>query len=90
MTVSPAEQVFEEILPYLEVLDAQIGGVIQLLKDKGITTTEEFAKYVERADRGSSVREVGFRVRMEYLFSSAAKRSASEEVGGAVEAGTAG
>jgi hypothetical protein len=90
MTVSPAEQVFEEILPYLEVLDAQIGGVIQLLKDKGITTTEEFAKYVERADRGSNVREVGFRVRMEYLFSSAAKRSASEEVGGAVEAGTAG
>ena len=90
MTVSPAEQVFEEILPYLELLDAQIGGVIQLLKDKGITTTEEFAKYVERADRGSNVREVGFRVRMEYLFSSAAKRSASEEVGGAVEAGTAG
>jgi hypothetical protein len=90
MTVSPAEQVFEEILPYLEVLDAQIGGVIQLLKDKGIATTEEFAKYVERADRGSNVREVGFRVRMEYLFSSAAKRSASEEVGGAVDAGTAG
>jgi hypothetical protein len=89
MTVSPAEQVFEEILPYLEVLDAQIGGVIQLLKDKGITTTEEFAKYVERADRGSNVREVGFRVRMEYLFSSAAKRSTSEEFGDAVEAGTA-
>jgi hypothetical protein len=88
MTVSPAEQVFEEILPYLEVLDAQIGGVIQLLKDKGITTTEEFAKYVERADRGSNVREVGFRVRME--FSSAVKRSASEEFGGAAEAGTAG
>jgi hypothetical protein len=90
MTVSPAEQVFEEILPYLEVLDAQIGGVIQLLKDKGITTTEEFAKYVERADRGSNVREVGFRVRMEYLFSSAAKRSVSEEFGGAVETGAAG
>ena len=90
MTVSPAEQVFEEILPYLELLDAQIGGVIQLLKDRGITTTEEFAKYVERADRGSNVREVGFRVRMEYLFSSAAKRSTSEEFGGAVEAGTAG
>jgi hypothetical protein len=89
MTVSPAEQMFEEILPYLQLLDAQIGGVIQLLKDKGITTTEEFVKYVERADRGSNVREVGFRVRMEYLFSSAAKRSASEEFG-AVEAGAAG
>jgi hypothetical protein len=90
MTVSPAEQVFEEILPYLEILDAQIGGVIQLLKDEGITTTEEFAKYVEKADRGSNVREVGFRVRMEYLFSSAAKRSASEEFGGDVETRAAG
>jgi hypothetical protein len=90
MTVSPAEQVFEELLPYLEILDAQIGGVIQLLKDKGITTTEEFAKYVEKADRGSNVREVGFRVRMEYLFSSAAKRSASAEFGGTVEVGAAG
>lgn len=78
MTVSPSEQVFEEILPYLEILDAQIGGVIQLLKDKGITTTEEFAKYVEKADRGSNVREVGLRVRMEYLFSTAGKRVASE------------
>ena len=90
MTVSPAEQVFEEILPYLEILDAQIGGVIQLLKDKGITTTEELAKYVQRADRASNVRDLGLRVRMEYLFSSATKRSTSEEFGGAVEVGAAG
>jgi len=27
----PAEQVFEEMLPYLETLDAQIVGIIQLL-----------------------------------------------------------
>jgi hypothetical protein len=90
MNVSPAEQVFEEILPYLEILDAQIGGVVQLLKDKGITTNEEFAQYVERADKESNVREVGLRVRMEFLFSSAAKRSASKESGSSVEGGTAG
>lgn len=90
MNFSPAEQVFEELLPYLEILDAQIGGVVQLLKDKGITTSEEFARYVEQADKGSNVREVGLRVRMEYLFSSAAKRSASGESGGAVEAGVPG
>jgi hypothetical protein len=52
MNVSPAEQVFEEVLPYLETLGAQIGGIVQLLKDKGITTTEEFARYVEQADKG--------------------------------------
>lgn len=38
MNVGPAEQVFEEVLPYLETLDAQIGGIVQLLKDKGITS----------------------------------------------------
>lgn len=78
MSVSPAEQVFEEILPYLEILDAQIGAIVQLLKDKGITSSKEFAQYVERADRASNVRELGFRVRMEYLFSHAAKRSTSD------------
>lgn len=46
----PAEQVFEEMLPYLETLDAQIGGIIRLLKDKGITTSAEFAKYAQRGD----------------------------------------
>ncbi|MGA8216536.1 MAG: hypothetical protein WB799_23315 [Candidatus Sulfotelmatobacter sp.] len=70
----PAEQVFEEILPYLETLDAQIGGIIQLLKDKGITTTAEFARYAQRGDDAGNVRERGMRARMEYLFSSAAKR----------------
>lgn len=71
----PAEQVFEEMLPYLETLDAQIGGIIRLLKDKGITTNAEFAQYVQRGDDAGNVRERGMRVRMEYLFSSAAKRN---------------
>jgi hypothetical protein len=70
----PAEQVFEEMLPYLESLEAQIGGIIQLLKDKGITTNAEFAQYAQRGDDASNVRERSMRARMEYLFSSAAKR----------------
>lgn len=71
----PAEQVFEEILPYLETLDAQIGGIIRLLKDKGITTNEELAKYAQQGDDAANVRERGMRARMEYLFSSAIKRT---------------
>ena len=76
MNVDPAEQVFEEILPYLETLDAQVGAMVQLLKDKGMTTDEEFAQYAERAGMASNVRERGLRARMEYLFTSAIKRSA--------------
>ena len=75
MNSHPAEQVFEEVLPYLEMLDAQIGAIIQVLKDRGIMSGEEFAKYVQRADLGSNVKERAMRVRMEYLFSTAAKRS---------------
>lgn len=74
MKIDPAEQVFEEILPYLEMLDAQIGALVQVLKDKGITTGEEFARHVQRADMGSNVKGRAMRVRMEYLFSTAAKR----------------
>ena len=72
----PAEQVFEELLPYLETLDSQIGGIVQLLKDKGITTNAEFAKYAQLGDDAGNVRERGMRVRMEYLFSSAVGRIA--------------
>jgi len=75
MNSNPAEQFFEEMLPYLETLDAQVGATIQLLKDKGLTTSAEFAHYVERADLASDVRDRGLRVRMEYLFSLAADRS---------------
>ena len=73
----PAEQVFEEMLPYLEALDAQIAGIIRLLKDKGISTNEELAKYTQRGD-AANVRERGMRARMEYLFSSAANKPASK------------
>ena len=76
MNIDPAEQVFEDILPYLETLDAQVGAIVQLLKDKGITTNEEFARYVKQADMASNVRKRGLRVRMEYLFTHAAERSA--------------
>jgi len=75
MNSNPAEQFFEEMLPYLETLDAQVGATIQLLKDKGLTTSAEFANYVERADLANNVRDRGLRVRMEYLFSLAANRS---------------
>lgn len=76
MNTDPAEQVFEELLPYLETLDAQIGAIIQALKNKGVITSEGFTKLVQNADMASDVRERGLRVRMEFLFSSAAKRSA--------------
>ncbi|HEV2401047.1 MAG TPA: hypothetical protein VGS27_29205 [Candidatus Sulfotelmatobacter sp.] len=68
MNGNPAEQFFQELLPYLEKLDAQIGALVHMLKDKGVTTPDEFARYVEKADLASDVRDRGLRVRMERLF----------------------
>ncbi len=59
MKGNPAEEFFHELLPYLEKLDAQIGALIQVLRDKGVTTPEEFARYVEQADLASDVRDRG-------------------------------
>ncbi len=77
MSINPAEQFLEEMLPYLEKLDAQIGAIIQVLKDKGLTTGEEFSRYVEKADLASNVRDRGLRVRMERLFDLAEGRNRS-------------
>jgi len=60
----------------LKLLIPKSAAFIQLLKDKRITTTEELAQYARQADQASNVKERGLRVRMEYLFSNAAKRSA--------------
>lgn len=74
MNSNPAEQFLEELLPYLENLDAQVGALVQILKDKGITTSSEFSKYQEKADLASNVRDRGLRVRMERLFALAEGR----------------
>lgn len=74
MNSNPTEQFLEDLLPYLERLDAQIGAVVQVLKEKGMTTDEEFTAKVEQANVASEVRDRGLRVRIEHLFSLAAKR----------------
>jgi hypothetical protein len=73
MNGNPARQFFEDLLPYLERLDAQIGAIIRILKEKGMTTDEEFAAKMKRADLASEVRDRGLRARMEHLFSVAGK-----------------
>jgi len=68
---------FEEMLPYLEKLDAQIGAIVRLLKDKVVTTGDEFDRCVKRADLASEVRDRGLRVRMERWFALAEGRQKS-------------
>ncbi len=71
------QEIFHEFISTLEKLDTQSSALAQFLKDKGVVNPQELAPYLERASNASGVRWLGVRVRMDYLFSSAAK---SEEL----------
>jgi hypothetical protein len=70
MDGNPAQQAFKELLPYLETLDTQSAAILQLLKDKGLTTDEQFATYLEQAGNISNVKWLAARLRIEHLLSS--------------------
>ncbi len=75
-------EILDELIPSFEALETQSAAVLQLLKDKGMTTDEEFGPYLERASNGSGVRWLAVRVRLERLLSGAieaAQKKAAEE-----------
>ena len=65
------QEILHDLFASLEALDTQSTAILQFLKDKGIASEEELASHLEQAGKGSSVRWVGVRVRMNYLLSSA-------------------
>jgi hypothetical protein len=66
-------EILHELFASLEALDTQSTAILQFLKDKGIANEEELASHLEQAGKGSSVRWLAVRVRMNYLLSSALK-----------------
>jgi len=73
------QEIFHEFISSLEALDTQNAAISQFLKDKGIAPQQELAPYLERAGNASSVRWLGTRVRIDYLFSSAVKEKEEKE-----------
>jgi hypothetical protein len=62
-----------ELFPYLEALETRTTAILQLLKDKGFTTDEQFATYLEQAGNACDVEWLAARVRMKHLMSSSGK-----------------
>jgi|ERR1700676_20077 len=73
MDSNPAQQAFKELLPYLETLETQTAAILRLLKDKGLTTDEQFAPYLEQAGNISNVKWLAAGLRIDHLLSSVEK-----------------
>ena len=73
------QEIFHELISSLEALDTQSSAISQFLQDKGIVDSKELAPYLERAGNTSSVRWLGTRVRIDYLFSTGAKATQEED-----------
>jgi len=64
------QEILHDLFASLEALDTRSAAILQFLKDKGIASEEELASHLEQAAKGSNVRWLGVRVRMNYLLSS--------------------
>jgi hypothetical protein len=64
-----AQLILEELFSSLEALATQSAAVSQFIRDKGIASEGEIARYTEQAAMASSVRRRAARVRVDYLIS---------------------
>ena len=78
MSDNPVEQVLSDLFRYLEVLEMQNGAMLQLLKDKGVVSDDQFAPYLEKAATSSDVKWRAARARMKHLFASIPERTAKK------------
>jgi hypothetical protein len=88
MDDDPVEQVVNELFPYFEALEARSAAILQLLKDKGLTTDEQFAPYLEQAGNGSNVKWLAARIRVQRLLSSKVKAEKEKDLAKEEEAKT--
>ena len=68
MSDNPVKEVLSDLFPYLESLETKCAAILAFLKEKGISTDEQIAPYLDQAAQASGVRWHAARVRMEHLF----------------------
>ena len=69
------KKLLDEFYPQLEDLDTQCSAIRQFLKDERQITEGQLAPYLEQAGKGSSVKWLANRLRVEQLLSSAMKEA---------------
>jgi hypothetical protein len=71
-------ELLDELFSAFEDVETQSAGILQFLKEKGLATDEELARYLKQAGDASEVRWRAARLRMDALLA-AAIRDAEEE-----------
>jgi uncharacterized protein YdaU (DUF1376 family) len=81
MNVDLAQEMLNELGSSLQDLETQHAALLQFLKDNGVLTDEQFAPYLAKAAKISSVRWRAARVRLESLISSEREKEEKREEG---------
>jgi hypothetical protein len=68
-------ELLDEVIPYLEKIEAQSAAVLELLKEKGLATNEQLTAYLEQASNASNVRWRAARLRIERILEASNKNA---------------
>ena len=68
MSDNPVKEVVTDLFQHLEALETRCAALVQLVKEKGVGTEEEFARCEQQASEASSIKWRAARLRMEHLF----------------------
>lgn len=80
MAENNVREALEELLDYLEQVETQSGAVLQVLRDMGMISDENFRPYLEKASNATSVKSRAIRARFDFLFTKDEAKPATEGV----------
>lgn len=70
------DEILDAVLPPIEAAESQTNALIQLLRERGILTDDDFHRFQEQAENASEIKSRAMRLRLKRIFESLADESA--------------